>query len=45
MQSGRAATDPSENWYMDERRLYLYIILLAKKLNECRVLGFSSDEY
>jgi hypothetical protein len=43
---GRAATDPSENWYKGELGFFdFYIIPLAKKLKECGVFGVSSDEY
>jgi hypothetical protein len=43
---GRAATDPSENWYKGEIGFFdFYIIPLAKKLRECGVFGVSSDEY
>jgi class 3 adenylate cyclase len=43
---GRAATDPSENWYKGELGFFdFYIIPLAKKLKDCGVFGVSSDEY
>ena len=43
---GRAATDPSENWYKGELGFFdFYIVPLAKKLKECGVFGKSSDEY
>jgi hypothetical protein len=43
---GRAATDPSENWYKGELGFFdFYIIPLANKLKECGVFGVSSDEY
>jgi hypothetical protein len=45
-QDGRAATDPSENWYKGEMGFFdFYIIPLAKKLKNCGVFGKSSDEY
>ncbi|KAL7557469.1 hypothetical protein ACA910_019319 [Epithemia clementina (nom. ined.)] len=44
--AGRAAADPSENWYKGEIGFFdFYIIPLAKKLKECGVFGVSSDEY
>jgi class 3 adenylate cyclase len=43
---GRAATDPSINWYKGELGFFdFYIIPLAKKLKDCGVFGVSSDEY
>ena len=43
---GRAAKDPSENWYKGEMGFFdFYIIPLAKKLKDCGVFGVSSDEY
>jgi hypothetical protein len=43
---GRAATDPSINWYNGEIGFFdFYIIPLARKLKECGVFGVSSDEY
>ena len=43
---GRAETDPSENWYKGEMGFFdFYIIPLAKKLQECKIFGVSSDEY
>lgn len=43
---GKAATDPSENWYQGEIGFFdFYIIPLAKKLKDCGVFGVSSDEY
>lgn len=44
--SGRAASNPAENWYRGELGFFdFYIIPLAKKLKECGVFGVSSDEY
>eukprot|EP00538_Stauroneis_constricta_P006140 CAMPEP_0119570654 /NCGR_PEP_ID=MMETSP1352-20130426/43720_1 /TAXON_ID=265584 /ORGANISM="Stauroneis constricta, Strain CCMP1120" /LENGTH=1723 /DNA_ID=CAMNT_0007620323 /DNA_START=525 /DNA_END=5699 /DNA_ORIENTATION=+ len=41
----RADKDPSEGWYAGELWFYdNYIIPLARKLDECRVFGVSSDE-
>eukprot|EP00934_Nitzschia_sp_Nitz4_P002441 Nitzschia sp. Nitz4//scaffold68_size99682//91398//95434//NITZ4_004577-RA/size99682-snap-gene-0.6-mRNA-1//1//CDS//3329556632//2436//frame0 len=45
-QSGRSPTDPAKSWYNGELWFYdNYIIPLAKKLEECRVFGSSSDEF
>jgi hypothetical protein len=38
MQSGRAATDPSENWLLASGVFTLHIILLAKKLADVACL-------
>ncbi|CAJ1930877.1 unnamed protein product [Cylindrotheca closterium] len=44
--AGRAATDPSINWYKGEIGFFdFYIIPLAKKLESCGVFGKSSDEF
>jgi len=44
--AGRAATDPSVNWYKGEIGFFdFYIIPLAKKLESCGVFGKSSDEF
>ncbi|CAJ1965912.1 unnamed protein product [Cylindrotheca closterium] len=44
--AGRAATDPSVNWYKGEIGFFdFYVIPLAKKLDSCGVFGVSSDEY
>jgi hypothetical protein len=43
---GRAAEDPSENWYKGEIGFFdFYVIPLAQKLKSCGVFGVSSDEY
>merc|ERR1712157_559594 len=43
---GRAAKDPSENWYEGELNFFkFYIIPLASKLKECEIFGVSGDEY
>jgi len=43
---GRAASDPSLNWYKGEIGFFdFYIIPLARKLQKCGVFGVSSDEY
>jgi hypothetical protein len=43
---GRAAKDPSENWYKGEIGFFdFYIIPLAQKLKSCGVFGVSGDEY
>jgi hypothetical protein len=43
---GRAASDPSINWYKGEMGFFdFYIIPLAKKLRDCGVFGVSCDEY
>jgi hypothetical protein len=43
---GRAAKDPSENWYKGEIGFFdFYVIPLAQKLKSCGVFGVSSDEY
>lgn len=43
---GRMGKDPSEFWYQGELGFFdNYVIPLAKKLQECRVFGVSSDEY
>lgn len=43
---GRAAMDPSRNWYEGELGFFdFYIIPLAKKLKTCGVFGVSSDEF
>eukprot|EP00980_Cylindrotheca_fusiformis_P010482 scaffold2324_cov116-Cylindrotheca_fusiformis.AAC.9 len=45
-QQGRAASDPSEDWYKGEIGFFdYYVIPLAKKLRSCGVFGVSSDEY
>eukprot|EP00980_Cylindrotheca_fusiformis_P021530 scaffold8370_cov105-Cylindrotheca_fusiformis.AAC.3 len=45
-QSGRADSDPSENWYKGEIGFFdFYVIPLAKKLKSCGVFGVSSHEY
>eukprot|EP00980_Cylindrotheca_fusiformis_P014075 scaffold3678_cov66-Cylindrotheca_fusiformis.AAC.1 len=45
-QSGRADSDPSENWYKGEIGFFdFYVIPLAKKLESCGVFGVSSHEY
>eukprot|EP00980_Cylindrotheca_fusiformis_P002318 scaffold541_cov138-Cylindrotheca_fusiformis.AAC.1 len=45
-QSGRADSDPSENWYKGEIGFFdFYVIPLAKKLESCGVFGVSSREY
>eukprot|EP00980_Cylindrotheca_fusiformis_P012882 scaffold3208_cov107-Cylindrotheca_fusiformis.AAC.3 len=44
--SGRADSDPSENWYKGEIGFFdYYVIPLAKKLESCGVFGVSSHEY
>eukprot|EP00980_Cylindrotheca_fusiformis_P014135 scaffold3716_cov69-Cylindrotheca_fusiformis.AAC.20 len=44
--SGRADSDPSENWYQGEIGFFdFYVIPLAKKLESCGVFGVSSHEY
>jgi hypothetical protein len=44
--TGRAASDPSENWYKGEIGFFdFYVIPLAKKLDSCGVFGVSSREY
>eukprot|EP00980_Cylindrotheca_fusiformis_P001925 scaffold437_cov111-Cylindrotheca_fusiformis.AAC.23 len=44
--SGRADSDPSENWYKGEIGFFdFYVIPLAKKLQSCGVFGVSSHEY
>jgi len=44
--AGRQAADPSEGWYKGELWFFdNYVIPLAKKLDECKVFGVSSDEY
>eukprot|EP00980_Cylindrotheca_fusiformis_P022612 scaffold9514_cov106-Cylindrotheca_fusiformis.AAC.1 len=44
--SGRAESDPSENWYRGEIGFFdFYVIPLAKKLDSCGVFGVSSHEY
>mmetsp|Transcript_38112 Transcript_38112/g.92230 ORF Transcript_38112/g.92230 Transcript_38112/m.92230 type:complete len:1305 (+) Transcript_38112:58-3972(+) len=44
--AGRAASDPSLNWYKGEIGFFdFYVIPLAKKLDSCGVFGVSSDEY
>lgn len=43
---GRMAKDPATFWYEGELGFFdNYVIPLAKKLQECRVFGVSSDEY
>lgn len=43
---GRMGKDPAEFWYQGELGFFdNYVIPLAKKLQECRVFGVSSDEY
>ncbi len=43
---GRMAKDPVTFWYEGELGFFdNYVIPLAKKLQECRVFGVSSDEY
>eukprot|EP00980_Cylindrotheca_fusiformis_P001903 scaffold437_cov111-Cylindrotheca_fusiformis.AAC.1 len=45
-QQGRAASDPSKDWYKGEIGFFdFYVIPLAKKLQSCGVFGVSSDEY
>lgn len=44
--AGRSPNDPAKSWYEGELWFYdNYIIPLAKKLEECRVFGASSDEF
>eukprot|EP00980_Cylindrotheca_fusiformis_P002324 scaffold541_cov138-Cylindrotheca_fusiformis.AAC.7 len=44
--SGRADSDPSQNWYKGEIGFFdFYVIPLAKKLESCGVFGVSSHEY
>eukprot|EP00980_Cylindrotheca_fusiformis_P021866 scaffold8703_cov103-Cylindrotheca_fusiformis.AAC.2 len=44
--SGRADSDPSDNWYKGELGFFdFYVIPLAKKLESCGVFGVSSHEY
>mmetsp|Transcript_12228 Transcript_12228/g.29141 ORF Transcript_12228/g.29141 Transcript_12228/m.29141 type:complete len:99 (+) Transcript_12228:59-355(+) len=44
--AGRAAMDPSVNWYKGEIGFFdFYVIPLAKKLDSCGVFGVSSHEY
>ena len=44
-QAGRSTKDPSEGWYKGELWFFdNYVIPLAKKLDECKVFGVSSDE-
>jgi hypothetical protein len=43
--SGRAEKDPSKGWYNGEIWFFdNYVIPLARKLDECKVFGVSSDE-
>jgi 3'5'-cyclic nucleotide phosphodiesterase len=43
---GRAETNPADSWYQGELNFFdFYIIPLAKKLEDCRSFGVSSDEY
>ena len=43
--SRRTQVDPSEGWYQGELNFFdYYVIPLARKLEECRVFGVSSDE-
>lgn len=43
--AGRMGVDPATFWYKGEIAFFdNYIIPLAKKLQECRVFGVSSDE-
>jgi hypothetical protein len=43
--AGRSENDPTEGWYKGEIGFFdFYIIPLAKKLKDCGVFGFSSDE-
>jgi 3'5'-cyclic nucleotide phosphodiesterase len=43
---GRAEANPVDSWYQGELNFFdFYIIPLAKKLEECRAFGVSSDEY
>ena len=44
--TGRAESDPIENWYRGEIGFFdFYVIPLAKKLDSCGVFGVSSHEY
>ena len=44
--AGRMGKDPATFWYEGELGFFdNYVIPLAKKLQECRVFGVSSDEY
>ncbi|CAB9511914.1 Receptor-type guanylate cyclase gcy [Seminavis robusta] len=44
--AGRAASDPSLDWYKGEIGFFdFYVIPLAKKLESCGVFGVSSHEY
>ena len=44
--SGRAPSNPVENWYKGEIGFFdFYIIPLAKKLADCGVFGVASEEY
>eukprot|EP00339_Tiarina_fusa_P025852 CAMPEP_0117000886 /NCGR_PEP_ID=MMETSP0472-20121206/3077_1 /TAXON_ID=693140 ORGANISM="Tiarina fusus, Strain LIS" /NCGR_SAMPLE_ID=MMETSP0472 /ASSEMBLY_ACC=CAM_ASM_000603 /LENGTH=1264 /DNA_ID=CAMNT_0004700725 /DNA_START=238 /DNA_END=4032 /DNA_ORIENTATION=+ len=44
-EDGRAMKDPSSSWYEGEIMFFdKYVIPLAKKLDDCRVFGVSSDE-
>lgn len=43
--AGRMSADPANFWYKGELTFFdTYIIPLAKKLNDCKVFGVSSDE-
>jgi 3'5'-cyclic nucleotide phosphodiesterase len=43
---GRAETNPADVWYQGELNFFdFYIIPLAKKLEDCRSFGVSSDEF
>jgi hypothetical protein len=45
-QEGRAAEDPSENWYKSEIGFFdFYVIPLAQKLKSCGIFGVSGKEY
>ena len=44
--SGRATTNPVDNWYKGEIGFFdFYIIPLARKLKDCGVFGVASEEY
>lgn len=44
--AGRAAKDPSIDWYQGEKGFFdFYIIPLTQRLKDCGVFGVSSAEY
>jgi 3'5'-cyclic nucleotide phosphodiesterase len=43
---GRGDRDPAECWYQEELRFFdFYVIPLAKKLQDCKMFGVSSNEF